>query len=205
MTANQGKGGLDMKSKILLIEDDESFFDCISMLLEKTNIDVVWAERGDKGIQLYKQDPNNFAVVIIDYLLPDLKGTEVCQHLRAINSDQEFLFASGHFDVEYLTDQLQTGASGFLKKGSPVEEIKNTILACVKVFNEKHKLLNSSPHDASKAELSLKKSGFIGQSAVMLQMLKEIEAAKSSSYPTLIIGENWHRKGNSRSSLSTHW
>lgn len=112
-----------MRSKILLVEDDETFFDCISMMFsDRKDIDVVWVDTGAKGIKLYQQDPHGYAVVILDYILPDLKGTEVCQHLRRINPEQEFLFASGHFELEYLTDQLETGASGFLKKGSSIAE-----------------------------------------------------------------------------------
>lgn len=179
-----------MKSKILLIEDDESFYLAISLLLQDSNINVVWADCAAKGIQIFKQDPYNFAAVIIDYMLPDLKGTEVCQHLRTLNSDQEFLFASGHFEVEYLTDQLETGASGFLKKGSPSIEIKNKIISSVQKYNQKNKLLSSSDHTPNEIESNLKKYDIIGQSAVMQQMLKETEAAKNSDYPTLIIGES---------------
>ena len=81
-----------MKLKILLIEDDETFFDCVSMMLsDREDANIVWADTGARGIKLYQQDPNAYAVVILDYLLPDLKGTEVCQHLRRINPEQEFL------------------------------------------------------------------------------------------------------------------
>ena len=179
-----------MRFKILLIEDDETFFDCTSMMLsDRKDIDVIWANTGARGIKLYQQDPQAYAVVILDYLLPDFKGTEVCQHLRRINSEQEFLFASGHSDPTYLLDQLETGSSGFLIKGSPIKEMKNKILSSVLKYQTKNRLLNNSDFEPTKAELELKQQGFISRSPLMFQMLKEIEAAKNSPYPTLIIGE----------------
>lgn len=179
-----------MKSKILLIEDDETFFDCTSMMMsDRNDIDVVWAETGARGIKLYQQDPHAYAVVILDYILPDYKGTEVCQHLRKINPDQEFLFASGHFELEYLTDQLETGASGFLKKGDSILEMKNKILSSVLKYQTKNRLIGKSEFEQTAAVLELKKYGFISKSTLMHQMIKEIESAKNSPYPTLIVGE----------------
>lgn len=178
-----------MKSKILLVEDDVNFYNCISLLLEDHDVDVVWCDQGLKAIQLYKQDPHSYAVVIIDYILPDLKGSEVCQLLRRTNQDQEFLFASGHSDPEFLTDQLETGASGFLRKGTDVSAIKNKILTCINRYNEKHRLISFTTSEQTLAEAALKNYGIIARSGVMAQMLQEIESAKNSPYPTMIIGE----------------
>lgn len=179
-----------MKSKILLIEDDQTFFDCVSMMLsDRNDVGVVWAKSGAHGIKLYQQDPQAYAVVILDYILPDFKGTEVCQHLRRINPEQEFLFASGHSDPAYLLDQLETGSSGFLIKGSPISEMKNKVLSSIIKYQTKNRLLNAADFEPTKAELELKQHGFISRSQIMLQMLKEIESAKNSPYPTLIIGE----------------
>ncbi len=180
-----------MKTKILLVEDDETFFDSIMMMLSDCkDITVIWAKTGALGIQKYLQDPQGYDLVILDYVLPDLKGTEVCQHLRKINNDQTFLFASGYSNNEFLIDQLKTGgAFSFLIKGSPVVEMKNTILAAVKENQTKNGLLKNLNFEPTTAQLELKKNGFISQSLLMLQMLKEIESAKNSSYPTLIIGE----------------
>ena len=67
--------------------------------------------------------------------------------------------------------------------------MKNTILAAVKENQTKNGLLKNLNFEPTTAQLELKKNGFISQSLLMLQMLKEIESAKNSSYPTLIIGE----------------
>jgi two-component system response regulator AtoC len=178
-----------LKTKILLIEDDESFFEAVELMLSDHPIEIVWAATGANGIQAYQRSPHSFGVVIIDYLLPDLRGTEVCQHLRKTNADQAFLFASGHFETEYLTDQLETGACGFLKKGNPVGELRSQILKVLSDYETKRRVVGLDVYEPSKAELDLKKEGFIGRSEVMHSILSQIVAARNSPYPTLIIGE----------------
>ena len=111
-----------MKQCILLIEDDEAFYDSVCLILASHDIEVVWAENGTKGIQTFRQNPHGFSIVMIDYKLkdvaggPDLNGGDVCRHLKKINPDQIFLFTSKYFEKDYLTDQLRAGSAGFVDK-----------------------------------------------------------------------------------------
>ncbi len=95
--------------KILLIEDDKNFAQAFEMIFRQRHIDVVWAPTGAKGISEFALDPYGYAVVVVDYELPDYKGSEVCQHLRRINPDREFLFSTGHQRLDYLTERWLPG------------------------------------------------------------------------------------------------
>ena len=178
-----------MKIRILLIEDEESYYLTVKSLFAGTDVEIVWADTGQKGIQLFRQNPNGFAVVVIDYKLPDLKGTEVCQTLRKINADQEFLFASGYKDLNYWEDLLETGSSGFIFKGNSSEIMKAKINTCVGKYKERHRLIGNDDYEESKTELQLKAVGITGRTAVMHEVLEEIEPAKESPFPVLILGE----------------
>ena len=112
-----------LKTKILLIEDDESFASSIKLMLREHPIEIVWAPDAKTGIQAFKAGIHKFATVVIDYLLPDMKGSDVCIHLRRQNPEQEFLFTSGHQNPEFLTDILATGSAGFLYKGRSIDEM----------------------------------------------------------------------------------
>ena len=178
-----------MKKKLLLIEDDESFFEAIELMLADYPIEVIWADTGAKGIQIYQQNPHGFANVIVDYVLPDLRGTEVCQHLRRLNPDQGILFASGFLNVEYLTDQLETGAAGFLKKGSPTAGLRDQILRVISNYEKRTRVIGFDDYEPGKAEIELKQEGIIGRSQSMHAVLSQVKTARNSPYPTLIIGE----------------
>ena len=179
-----------MKYRILLIEDDKTFFDAVSLMLEGQSVEIVWAESGAKGIQAFSQDPHGFAVVLIDYLLPEgMRGSDVCRHLQRINRDQIFLFTSKYFEPEFLMDQLRVGANGFVDKNAPPAEVRNEILRAIAFFEKENRVLGFDSYEKSKAELQLAAEGFIGRSEAMYRVLQETLSARDSKYATLIVGE----------------
>lgn len=158
-------------------------------MLSAHPVEITWADTGAKGIQLYRDNLYKYSTVIIDYVLPDHRGTEVCQTLRKLNPDQDFLFASGHEKLDYIMDVATTGSSGFLLKGRPTQELREKILQSLAIFENKNRVLGSNDYEPSKAELELKMAGFVGRSQSLYRMLGEIDSAKNSDYPTLIVGE----------------
>ena len=159
-------------------------------MLRAENIEVVWAESGSEGIKTYAKNIHAFASVFIDYVLPDLKGSEVGQHIRKLNPDQDIVFASGFRDPEYLIDLLQTGvARTFLSKGRPSEELKSIFLEAISTYRNENRIIGFDEYEPAKAELELRNEGFISKSKVMIEMLELIRIYRESTYPVLIVGE----------------
>ncbi len=177
-----------MAARVLLIEDDEHFADAFKLMLEGYSIEVVWAADGRSGIKEYNSRPFAFAGVIADFGLPDLKGTEVCEHIRARNPDQEFLFTTGHQESDILIQVLETGSNGFIFKGRPVEEMRDRVLKLVDGYLKRNRILGRDEVSPSQAEQTLRGSGFIGRSRSLLESRDQAEKYKNSDYPTLIIG-----------------
>ncbi len=178
-----------MKHRILLIEDDETFYDAVCLALLDQPVEIVWAETGAKGIHAFRQDLYGFAIVVIDYRLPDMTGGDVCRHLRRLSSEQIFLFTSQYFQTEYLTDQLRAGSDGFVDKTAGPAEIRNEIMRAVAVFENENRVLGSGVYEKSKTQRELEAEGIVGRSQVMHKVLEEVRAARDSKYSTLIVGE----------------
>lgn len=178
-----------MKIRILLIEDDELYYAIFKKFLEGENVEIVWANTGQKGIQAFKQNPNGFAVVVIDYKLPEMTGAEVCRYLRKISPDQEFIFASAHRNLEYWEDLLETGSAGFIFKGHPTEIAKSKIKNSIVKYIERTRVLGFDEHEESEIESELKALKITARTAAMYAVAKEIEDAKPSPYSVLLIGE----------------
>lgn len=94
-----------VKSRILVIEDDESTRHLLGMLLQKFPVTVLYAESAAEGKILL--DQNNIALVICDYHLGDNFGTDVLEYLRSKKSETPFiLYTSEEFaripHVSYL-------------------------------------------------------------------------------------------------------
>jgi DNA-binding NtrC family response regulator len=178
-----------MNRQILLIEDEETFVDSFKLMLRDHHFDVIWSPTGRTGINQFRASPNAFAVVVIDYQLPDLTGSEVCQHLRTINQDQEFLIATGHQKVDYLTDILDVRANGFLLKGQPVSEMREQVLLAIARFETKTRIVGRDPYSPTELENKLRSFGIVGRSTQLGTVLGRIENYTRSPYPTLIVGE----------------
>lgn len=178
-----------MRSKILLIDDEESFFRSFALILRDHPIDITWAADGKDGIKAFKDHPHGFATVVIDYVLPDLKGSEVCQHLRKINPKQDFLFTSGHRTVDVLADIVETGTDGFLPKGREPEEIRDRVLRSITKYQEETRIIGLDTYCPNQVELELNAANIVGRSKIMSQVLRDIRKYSDSPYPTLIVGE----------------
>lgn len=103
-----------MTKKILIIEDDLVFCKLLGKFLEKVEYQTTDTQMGNKGIELASQESFDFAVV--DYRLPDIKGTEVIQEINKISPDTVCILMSRYSDADMSEEAKKTGAKGFLTK-----------------------------------------------------------------------------------------
>lgn len=179
-----------MKTRVLLIEDSEAFVNSVRLMLRNHPVEVVPAFTGTEGIQTYKKNPHSFASVIVDYILPDIKGSEVSKVVRKINPEQDILFASGYQESNYLMDLLETGgARSFIFKGRPSSEIRSKILESISSYQNQNRVLGYDQYTPSDVEKELRDIQMIGRSGAMAQILEQIKRYRESPFPVLIIGE----------------
>jgi phosphate regulon transcriptional regulator PhoB len=70
-----------MSNKVLLVEDDKDIVELVRYNLTKAGYPVITALTGSAGLdKIRKENPN---LIILDIMLPDLEGTEICKALRA--------------------------------------------------------------------------------------------------------------------------
>ncbi len=179
-----------MKAKILLVEDDQSFVDTLRLILRDEPIEIVAAKTGADGIKRFKENLHGFALAILDYCLPDLKGSDVALTIRKFNPTQECLFTSGFDDPANLIDVLETGAGkSFLFKGRPIEELRRRILDSIEDYHLNRRLISQTAEEESKTEIKFRTLGMIGGRAPsMIWLMDRFERCRDESYPILIIG-----------------
>ncbi|MFH2137823.1 MAG: diguanylate cyclase [Candidatus Omnitrophota bacterium] len=132
-----------MRNRIVVIEDTKEDFEELLKTLTPNEFEVLWADNGYKGLELIEQEMPD--MVILDLVLPDVDGFEICKRIR---QDERFaslpiLFhtSSGNLDNKLLG--LALGASDFLIKGSDPRELKvriKNLLQSKKVFDDVVKL-----------------------------------------------------------------
>jgi len=99
--------------RILLIEDDSRLAGMVAEYLGKAGFHVIHAENGTRGLMLHAREPVD--VVILDLMLPDADGLDICRQIRA-RSDSPILMLTARGDPMDRVVGLEMGADDYLPK-----------------------------------------------------------------------------------------
>jgi two-component system, OmpR family, phosphate regulon response regulator OmpR len=102
-----------MTPRILMIEDDERLAAMVSEYLAKSGLQVTVAPRADRGLSLLGK--GGFQAVLLDVMLPDADGFDVCRRIRA-GSDVPVLMLTARGDDTDRIVGLELGADDYLPK-----------------------------------------------------------------------------------------
>lgn len=112
------------KRKVLLVDDDPDLVDLINKALEDDGrFEVRIAGNGfDAGMMVKEYRPD---LIILDVMLPDINGKEVCHRVRADNTleDVRIICISGMIEEDKIQELKLSGADDFLHKPFMVEEL----------------------------------------------------------------------------------
>lgn len=118
-------------NNILIVEDEKSVSDILKVYLEKEGYGVSCVYNGLDGIELFRK--NNFKLVILDLMLPDIDGEEVCKILRKI-SDVYIFMLTAKATVNDKIEGLSIGADEYLTKPMSPRELTARVNALFRRF-----------------------------------------------------------------------
>lgn len=110
-----------MNTRILLVEDEETLLDAIKLNLELEGYEVETAETGMLAVR--KAEEQRFNLMILDVMLPEMDGYEVCQTIRLKDNDTPILFLTARNSDEDRITGLKSGADDYLVKPFNLEEL----------------------------------------------------------------------------------
>jgi excisionase family DNA binding protein len=112
------------KRKVLVVDDDEELVELLSDVFEKDRrFDVRTTNNGfDAGMLVKEFRPD---IVVLDVMLPDINGKEVCQRVRSDSSldDVKIICISGMVEQDKVADLKEAGADDFMQKPFAVEKL----------------------------------------------------------------------------------
>jgi two-component system nitrate/nitrite response regulator NarL len=115
--------------RILVAEDDESFLEAISLLLEQDGRFVVAgrARNGREAVALAEEVAPD--AVVLDIEMPVLDGVEATRRLREAAPDLPIVAVSGHDYEERVLEIRQAGADDYVRKARLAEELPRALAA----------------------------------------------------------------------------
>ena len=107
--------------RILVVEDEANLLEAIKMNLELEGYEVVAAITGPMALKKFSEE--RFNLVVLDIMLPELDGYQVCQTIRITNSETPILFLTAKDTSEDKVLGLKMGADDYLTKPFNLEEL----------------------------------------------------------------------------------
>jgi two-component system response regulator RegX3 len=116
-------------TKILIIEDEISFSEALSFLLEKEGYSTVVAETGKQGLDAFKSD--NFDLVLLDLMIPEVSGIDVCRTIRTASAVPIIMLTAKDSEIDKVVG-LELGADDYVTKPYSSRELVARIKAVLR-------------------------------------------------------------------------
>jgi two-component system response regulator RegX3 len=119
----------DKRVNILLVEDEESFVDALTIGLDREGFDVAVARDGQQAVALFAKD--TFDIVLLDLMLPKMSGLDVCRQIRT-SSEVPIIIVSAKGEEVDMVLMLEIGADDYVTKPYRLRELVARIRAVLR-------------------------------------------------------------------------
>ena len=116
-------------TRVLVVEDEESYSDALSYMLRKEGFEVAVAPTGTVALETF--DRTGADLVLLDLMLPGLSGTEVCRSLRQKSSVPVIMLTAKDSEIDKVVG-LELGADDYVTKPFSSRELVARIRAVLR-------------------------------------------------------------------------
>ena len=109
-------------TKLLMIDDEESFVSALSKRLAVRDIEVIPAFSGQEGLKRLDED-TSIEVVLLDVKMPEMDGIETLKRIKAIHPLVEVIMLTGHATFETAIEGMKLGAFDYLMKPCEIDDL----------------------------------------------------------------------------------
>lgn len=107
--------------RILFVEDEENIQEVVKLNLEMEGYEVVTTDNGKEAIKYFQEQ--HFDLLILDIMLPEVDGYQVCEQVRLTNMDVPIIFLTAKDGSPDRIAGLKKGADDYLTKPFVLEEL----------------------------------------------------------------------------------
>ncbi len=179
---------MEDKSKILIIDDEKSILESLSILLKLEGYDISIAEDANLAIKLIAE--KDFDLIISDVRMPEMSGIDFIKYFRSEKAD--FISKYKHIPVILMTaysdiktgiEAIKLGAFDYLTKPFDNDEFKIAVRRALEYFSVFNELNNLKSVNIASGEIK-------GESKAINNILKEITRVSPTFNNILITGES---------------
>lgn len=108
---------------IFVVEDEESLAETIALNLRLENYKVTIAKSGKQALTIFKTDHTSINLVLLDVMLPEINGFELCKEFKVLNPAVPIIFLTAKNQIADKIEGLKLGADDYITKPFDLEEL----------------------------------------------------------------------------------
>lgn len=130
-----------MKDKVLVVDDEWNMRNLIKVHLSRSDVDIDEAKSGQEALEMVNK--KDYCLIILDIMLPDINGWEVCETIRK-TKNIPILMLTARSDIKDRVHGLNIGADDYLTKPFSPEELVARVAALIRRQKMIHKEVDTS-------------------------------------------------------------
>ena len=115
------------KQSILIVDDEQATLTLVERVLTEAGYVVATAQSGFECLDIFRQRPYSFHLILLDLTMPFIDGEETFQKLREIRANVPVVLCTGFIHQERLERLMAAGLTGFLRKPLPPDELLSAV------------------------------------------------------------------------------
>jgi len=116
---------------VLVVEDEPMIRSMGELMLKDLGFDVITAENGARGVELFSRNADRISLVLLDVIMPEMDGMTALLKMKEIRDDAIFIITSG-FSFEHRREEfIKAGAKAFLSKPFRNSELTRAVDDCL--------------------------------------------------------------------------
>lgn len=112
---------MDRKPNVLLVDDNISLFEIVSMILTRKGYVVVTAKDGRDAIE--RVEKQAFDMIFMDVRMPGMNGVEACKRIRQIRPEVGVVMITAYAVPDLVDQAIHEGAAGVMHKPLDIEKM----------------------------------------------------------------------------------
>ena len=101
---------------ILVVDDEQVVRNMARQVLERHGYDVLLAEDGARGLDVFLREADHITCVVLDLTMPVMSGEETLSRMKVVRSSVPIILSSGFDEIQALRRFEGKGLAGFLQK-----------------------------------------------------------------------------------------
>jgi two-component system response regulator PilR (NtrC family) len=172
-------------SRVLVVDDERSMREVLSIVLKRDGYDVLVAEDGPSAVELMKRE--RIDILITDIRMPHMSGVDVLREAKRIDPEIISIVMTAFASTDTAVEALRLGAADYVHK-SP--QAVNEVRLRVRKELERKRLQQENLLLKRALQTSHQFSNIVGSSGAMLAIFQLIETIAPTSSTVLISGES---------------